>query len=81
MTQCDSCWQHYQCCKEQDHKGNHVWKTDYGKELFSEVKFASVTRQDNSVRKIEWKDYSGMRKNCYYIINKPYHYQELGVRK
>ena len=28
MTQCDSCFEHYQCGKKQGHKGNHIWKTN-----------------------------------------------------
>ena len=43
MTQCDSCWQHYQCCKEQDHIGNHVWAFPYDERM-------------ERLQKIEWRD-------------------------
>lgn len=47
MTQCDSCFEHYQCGKKQDHKGNHIWKTNEDGGLF----------EWNQLLKMEWKDH------------------------
>lgn len=47
MTQCDSCFEHYQCGKKQGHKGNHIWKTNEDGGLF----------EWDQLLKMEWKDH------------------------
>ena len=50
MTQCDSCFEHYQCGKKQDHKGNHIWKTNEEYENLGLFEW-------NQLLKMEWKDH------------------------
>ncbi|SVD72516.1 uncharacterized protein METZ01_LOCUS425370 [marine metagenome] len=53
MTQCDSCFEHYQCGKKQDHKGNHIWKTNEDGGLFEWHSPKYVIQ----LLKMEWKDH------------------------
>ena len=48
MTQCDSCFEHYQCGKKQDHKGNHIWAFPYDERMGD--------GRWQSLQKIEWRD-------------------------